>query len=277
MPGRDLRINDEGYWPDFLDENDKMQASAVPIKHTVPCVGFVFKEHARPEPFNVKELEPHLKRNKEALALEPYNLRNHMQVLGILQREYKPYTLPDGTILQPPAILDNGRKLVILGDTYDAESEAMDKVAMDADLLVHEATNAFLPGLMDEKDNEAGTYEELAKKTKSHGHSTPQVAGRFAKRVNAKSLFLNHFSARYVDAGSTLEGSAPVSITDEVQVSDLGVDRKGDYEGKPSKEIELRLNCMREIEKQASDAWASGVRAVATRDFMSVTIKRRKA
>lgn len=275
MPGRDLRINAEGYWPDFLSEDDKMQASAVPIKHTVPCVGFIFKEHPRPEPLNVKELEPLLKRNKEALALEPYNLRNHMQVLGILQREGKPFTLPDGTVLPPPAVLDNGRKVVILGDTYDAESDAMDKVATGADLLVHEATNAFLPEF-EEKETEAGTYEELAKKTKSHGHSTPQVAGQFARRIGAKSLFLNHFSARYVDAGSTLEGPAPVHVTDEVQVVDLGVDRKRDNEDKPAKEVQLRLDCMKEIEKQASDAWESGRRAVATRDFMSAVIKRRR-
>lgn len=275
MPGRDLRINAEGYWPDILSEDDKMQASAVPIKHTVPCVGFVFKEHPRAEPFNVKEMEPHLKRNKEALAQEPYKLKNPMQVLGILQREGKPYTLPDGTVLQPPAIRDNGRKLVILGDTYDAESEAMDKVATGADLLVHEATNAFLPDL-EGKDTEAGTYEELAKKTKSHGHSTPQVAGQFAKRIKAKSLFLNHFSARYVDAGTTLEGPAPVHIIDEVQVADFGVDRGRDNQDKPPTEVQLRLACMKAIEKQASDAWESGTRAVATRDFMTVVVKRRK-
>lgn len=275
VEGRDLRISPEGYWPNILSEDDKMEGHAVPIKHTVPCVGFIFKERPRPESLDPKAMKPHLDRNKEALAQEPYNIKNPMQILGILQREGKPYTLPDGTVLNPPGLVDNGRKIVLLGDTYNAESEAMDKVAMDADLLVHEATNAFLPGL-DDKESDDATYEELAKKTKSHGHSTPQVAGRFAKRINAKSLFLNHFSARYVDAGSTLEGQAPMKITDEVDVSDLGVDRRRDNEDKPSAEIEMRMACMKEIEKQASDAWESGTRAVATRDFMSVVIKRRK-
>ena len=30
-----------------------------------------------------------------------------------------------------------------------------------------------------------------------HGHSTPYIAGDFAKRTNAKKLIMNHFSARY--------------------------------------------------------------------------------
>ena len=30
-----------------------------------------------------------------------------------------------------------------------------------------------------------------------HGHSTPQMAGRFARKINAKRLALTHFSPRY--------------------------------------------------------------------------------
>ena len=30
-----------------------------------------------------------------------------------------------------------------------------------------------------------------------HGHSTPQMAGRFCKKVKAKKLILTHFSPRY--------------------------------------------------------------------------------
>jgi hypothetical protein len=30
-----------------------------------------------------------------------------------------------------------------------------------------------------------------------HGHSTPEIAGLFAKKVGAKRLIMNHFSARY--------------------------------------------------------------------------------
>ena len=41
------------------------------------------------------------------------------------------------------------------------------------------------------------TYESVEELCKSRGHSTPQMAGAFAKRIRAKKLILNHFSPRY--------------------------------------------------------------------------------
>lgn len=101
--------------------------------------------------------------------------------------------LPDGTTLAGPEHRA-GRKIVILGDTYDPSPIA--DMAMDADFLIHEATNAHLPGI-DSATKLTDTYESVEEKTKSRGHSTPQMAGAFAKRIRAKQLVLNHFSARY--------------------------------------------------------------------------------
>ena len=70
------------------------------------------------------------------------------------------------------------RKIVILGDTCDP-SPVCD-LAMDADVLVHEATC---------ENNEA----IIALKS---FHSTAGMAGDFARRVRAKTLILTHFSPR---------------------------------------------------------------------------------
>lgn len=59
-------------------------------------------------------------------------------------------------------------------------------------MLVHEATNAFLPGIDRDTNLRSVTRDAVI-----HGHSTPELAGLFAKKVNAKLLLMNHFSARY--------------------------------------------------------------------------------
>ena len=65
-------------------------------------------------------------------------------------------------------------------------------LGQNADIIVHEATNAYLEGM------DVGSNEYIVTKdARIHGHSTPQIAGEFAKRINAKKLILSHFSSRY--------------------------------------------------------------------------------
>lgn len=85
-----------------------------------------------------------------------------------------------------------GRKIVVLGDTCN--SDLISPLAKDADILIHESTNAWIPEI------DSGKYAVpnlLERDAFMHGHSTPQMAGRFAKKINAKKLLLTHFSPRY--------------------------------------------------------------------------------
>ncbi|KAF8529921.1 hypothetical protein JB92DRAFT_3092871 [Gautieria morchelliformis] len=75
---------------------------------------------------------PHLLRNKAAMSL-----------LGQLQAG-QTVKLADNTVLQPPPRRP-GRKVVILGDTHDPFPIV--SLADGADILVHEATNAYLPSV----------------------------------------------------------------------------------------------------------------------------------
>ena len=73
-----------------------------------------------------------------------------------------------------------------------ADARVLTVLAKDADVLVHECTNAYLPGI-DKQSN----LRMVTKDAIIHGHSTPEIAGHFARKTNAKRLLLNHFSARY--------------------------------------------------------------------------------
>jgi len=125
----------------------------------------------------------------------------------------------DGTVLHGPSPR-TGRKLVILGDTFDPSPIA--SLAMNADLLIHEATNAHLPGI-DENTKQSDTYETVEARTKSRGHSTPQMGGAFAKRIQARKLVLNHFSARY-PGGNTDEARKIMGAIAELASKEFGHD-----------------------------------------------------
>ncbi|OJA13844.1 hypothetical protein AZE42_00482 [Rhizopogon vesiculosus] len=169
-----------GVWPDVYHDNI-VSVAAAPILHSVPCVGYVVTEAPVPGKMNPVKYIPDLKRTKTA-----------MSVMSRLQQG-ESVELSDGTILHGPPRRP-GRKLAILGDTYDPSSIA--ELASSADLLIHEATNAHLPTL-DPNTKVEDTFESVEARTKSRGHSTPQMAGAFATRIGARQLVLNHFSARY--------------------------------------------------------------------------------
>lgn len=125
--------------------------------------------------------------------------------------------LADGTVLHGPS-RRQGRKLVILGDTHDPSPIA--NLARDADILIHEATNAHLPGI-DPNTKPTDTYDSVEERARSRGHSTPQMAGAFAKRIRAKKLILNHFSARY--AGDESDDSKKIMEA----ISNLATEKYG--------------------------------------------------
>lgn len=165
------------------------------ISFPVPSIGYVFTEPPRPEPLTEEgHIEP-ITRNHAALVSVGY--RNPRALLGKLLSTREPIQLPDGTTMYPPPLSIAGRKIVILGDTSD--SNGMMGLAEDASALVHEATNAYTPGngerARSEDMNEA-EKRHVKEKAISRGHSTADMAGEFARRIRARRLFLNHFSAK---------------------------------------------------------------------------------
>ena len=73
------------------------------------------------------------------------------------------------------------------------------RVRIPVSLLVHEATDAYIPPRIDpdERTGRNRTKESVQKKAVERGHSTPEMAGAFARRVGAERLVMNHIGARY--------------------------------------------------------------------------------
>lgn len=205
-----------------VEDDGDVKVYAAPMSHGIPCVGYVVEEENKPGRLRNDLVEPVVQRNID--GLRSAGMKAPMKVMGIIKDLPLggKYTFPDGTVLTQEEVVEpprKGRKIVICGDTADAR--AISGLAQEADVLVHEATNAFLSGI-DKDTNKV----EVNKDARVHGHSTPSIAGSFAKDINAKRLILNHFSSRYKGDQSVESISIMTRIEEEaIKSSQLPEDR----------------------------------------------------
>lgn len=149
-------------------ENKVMEAWSLPLRHEIPCAGFLFRE--KTPPLNVR---------KEAIG--------HYQ-LGMAQvikaKRGEDVTLDSGEVIcneQLTYVPYTGRSYAYCSDTLPSGKVAT--MVKGVDLLYHEAT--FL-----DRDR------ALAKEA---GHSTALQAARIAEKAGVGRLIIGHFSSRYKD------------------------------------------------------------------------------
>ena len=161
-------------------ETDQFKVVSVPLKHRVPCTGFL-----------VQEKGPELKLNVDAcvkykVPVEQYDAIKlgadyHSQYQGVIAN----------SLLTSPGY--KNRTYAYITDTiYDPEY--LVPILKGVDLLYHEAT--FL--------------EERADRAAETFHSTALQAAKIAQAANVKRLMIGHFSARYNDAQPLLEEAQSV-------------------------------------------------------------------
>ncbi|KAK6497123.1 hypothetical protein TWF506_004598 [Arthrobotrys conoides] len=247
LPGYNIFPDEKGYWRDILSSSESSQPkeweiSAGPILHSVPCLGFVLTEPPLPGKIT-PDYRERIMANKEALIKS--GIKNPMSLLSKITalQEGKFIDLPNGDRLTSPPVR-RGRKITVLGDTCD--SSPITSLASGSDVLIHEATNAFLGeklGKETKEYKEGETYEDVKRKTIEHGHSTPEMAAEFAVSIglggtggvlgkiiteeNGKKgkskeverpkgvLLLNHFSSRYADPRSSDAAAATMEAIRE--------------------------------------------------------------
>lgn len=202
------------------EKNDDVRVYAAPMSHGIPCVGYAIHESNRPGRLRDELVKPICERNVQ--ALKDSGFVHPMKAMAIIKSlpPGSSFTFPDGTVVKQEDAVEpprRGRKVVVCGDT--ACSRSMEGLAKDADVVVHEATNTFLHGL--DKDND---LRSVTRDAVVHGHSTPYMAGEFCKRVGAKRLILNHFSARY-KGDPTVEAISIMTRIEDQAIKASGLSR----------------------------------------------------
>ena len=163
----------------LIFENDKVEVVSIPLKHKIPCSGYLFREKPKPRRINPK-------------TVQEYKVpKYHLNKLKIGED----YISESGeTIKNSLLTLDS---LPLLSYAFCSDTKFYEPIAAiikGVDLLYHEAT------FIDE-------HADRAKKTM---HSTAKQAGEMAVLSNAKRLIIGHFSNRYPDLNVLLKESRSI-------------------------------------------------------------------
>lgn len=151
---------------ELIFEDEKVSIHTLPLKHRVPCSGFIFREKERPRTIK-KELI-------DAYKLTPYDILSIKNGTNFIDESGKEI---HHIVFTNPA--PEPRSYAYCSDTIFDPS--LVPLIAGVDILYHEST------FLEDKSNRATeTY-----------HSTAKQAAEIAKLAGAKKLLLGHFSARY--------------------------------------------------------------------------------
>jgi ribonuclease Z len=176
----------------LVTESDEWAVTCAPLDHTIPAFGYRLQE-------------------KDRLGRFDGDLADRLGVpfgpeRGLLQRGM-PVTLADGRVIRPEDLVGPprpGKSVTYVTDTGFAISAR--KLALDTDLLIHEATYS----------------DDALDMAFDRKHSTIRHAATIAKGARAKKFVATHFSTRYDGpALAQLEAEGREVYPDLVMAHDL--------------------------------------------------------
>jgi len=138
---------------------------SIPAKHGIPAVSYALKERDR--------IKIDKKKSKEMGLPEKGPIFGKLKEEGSASFKGRIITLDELSIVEP------GRKIVYSGDTLPSKN--IEKLAKNADILIHDAT----------------FFEELEERDIKHANVDQVI--ELAKEANVKQLILTHVSRRYQD------------------------------------------------------------------------------
>lgn len=163
----------------ILWEDEQLEVLAFPVKHAVPCHGFLFKEKWQGRRMKKNAITDYL------LSIEQIKMA----------KEGLDIELENGTIISNTSLTiapPHPRSYAFVTDT--AFYPEIVNIIKGADLLYHEATFE-------------SSFEARACQT---FHSTAAQAGKIASMASVKKLIIGHYSVRYDDLNILLQEAESV-------------------------------------------------------------------
>ncbi|MBQ0073538.1 MAG: ribonuclease Z [Prevotella sp.] len=163
----------------IIYEDRSLTVETIPLKHRMPCAGFLFREKQ-----GLRHINPNALKAFEVPVSQVNNLRNGLD-----------WTDPEGNVvanekLTTPA--DPVRSYAYCSDTrYKPDIVPQIK---NVTMIYHEATYC----------------EDMKEKAEKYLHSTAREAALIAKDANVGTLLLGHYSQRYIDEQPLLDEAKEV-------------------------------------------------------------------
>ena len=173
-------------------EDAFLTVATLPMRHRIPCTGYLFAE---------KQRRANLLKDQLPAGLTPAQLARLAQGDDIEADEQQP-GLRHADVAGPVPI---PRRYAFFSDTL--YTPALADLISGADLLYHEAT--FL--------------EEMRERAAQTHHSTAHQAAQLAEAAGVKRLLLGHFSSRYKSLEPLLTEAQAVFPTAELALEGLVV------------------------------------------------------
>lgn len=165
--------------PMQIYEDRSLTVTTIPLRHRMPCCGFLFAEKRRPN---------HIIREMVDFYQVPvYELNRIKNGADYVTPEGK--TVSNNLLTRPSA---PSRSYAYCSDTIYLPSIV--EQIKGGDLLFHEATFA----------------NEDAPRAKETFHTTAAQAAEIARRAEVKKLLIGHFSARYEDENVLLQEASAI-------------------------------------------------------------------
>lgn len=165
--------------PAVIYEDRSLTVTTIPLRHRMPCCGFLFEEKRRPN---------HILREMVDFYQVPVYELNRIKN-GADYVTPGGETIPNNRLTIPS---EQPRSYAYCSDTIYLPSIA-DQIR-GVDLLFHEATFA----------------NEDASRAKETFHTTAAQAAQIARDAGVKKLLIGHFSARYDDESALLQEASSI-------------------------------------------------------------------
>lgn len=169
----------------LLYEDAKVKITSLPLKHRIPCFGFLFQEKEKPRKLIGK-------------ALEANNIPN-----------YARKSISEGKDF----ITESGD--VILNSKLTKDPEAPKSYAYCSDTAYNETLLSYLKGV-DLLYHESTFLKEDKERAKKTYHSTAEDAANIANQAKVGKLLLGHFSNRYTNKADFIEEAKAIFQNTEI-------------------------------------------------------------